>query len=261
MLSIITSVKNPEINMFLEKLELYRSFSERGFNLEWVIQDYDVDSVLKKYIANLSFVSYEAKTDTGIYQAWNTALLRAQGHKICFLGLDDTPSLDWIKFVSDVVITDNQAISCNVQMLDKKKFYGERINPDAGPVDLSCTQYAHPGFVFSAKIFENSKFNENYRIISDGLFYSSFGIIYIVRHFDDVGLSMNIGGISNSRTGARLRFMELFRAFFAKDLAFNRSNLIASMASFPAFIFSFLPSFVFVRLQRARWYYFSGTRV
>jgi len=256
MLSIITSIKNPDINLFLDKLEIYRMLVKDGLILEWVIQDHDKNSKIGAYIADMPFISYESKEDSGIYQAWNRALSRAHGDKICFLGIDDMPAPNWIKFVDTFELSDKQAITCNVQMLSEGAPVGVRSSPNIGFVDLSRIRYAHPGFVFSSVIYNNAKFDESYSIISDGLFYSNLGPIKIVGCFDEIGVLMNTGGISNSVRGSRRRFIELFRALRFNDIDRNSSNIKGIMASFPAFIFSFLPLPIFRRLQRARWRFF-----
>lgn len=256
MLSIITSVKNPDINLFIEKLEIYRKLDKNGVNLEWIIQDHDTSSPIGAYVADIPFISYEAKEDTGIYQAWNRALSRARGNKISFLGIDDMPTPDWIKFVDTFKLSHNQAIACNVQMLSDGGPVGLRSSPNIGFVDLSHIRYAHPGFVFSSTIYKNIKFDEGYSIISDGLFYSNLGSIEIVARFDEAGVFMNTGGISNSVSGSRRRFIELFRALCFNDIVRNSSNIKGILASLPAFIISFLPFPIFRGLQRARWHLF-----
>jgi hypothetical protein len=253
MLSIITSIKNPDINLFLKRLELYQSLFNDGLKMEWIIQDYDKNSIIADYITNVPFISYVSEEDSGIYQAWNRALSRANGDKICFLGIDDEPVANWIKFAAKFRLIDNEAITCKVQMICEGKPNGVRANPNIGYVDLSSVSYAHPGFFFSSEIFSIGKFDENYSIISDGLFYSNFGPIKIIGQFDEIGVMMNTGGISNSIRGSRQRFIELFHAFRFRNLTFNYSNFKGAMASFPAFIFSFLPLSVFRNLQRARW--------
>lgn len=252
MLTIITAIKNESEKIIKSRLNFFQIAFEIGINFEWVIQASLFDSNLEAIFKDYSYVSFKSETDISIYDAWNKALLRAKGSKICFLGIDDIPTIEWLLFVEKTQLTKFDAIACKVEMISEMGIpLGTRNNLKVGLYDFGKVIFCHPGIVFSAYLYEEWKFNPHYKIISDSVFYGNFNKIKIVNYFNSVGVQMHVGGISNSRIGARNRFLEFVYAVSNGHLKFNRLKIL--LWHFPGFLLSYLPNTFFKFFQELRW--------
>lgn len=253
MISIVTALKNPQYSLLNQQLEHYREIFSLGISFEWVIQANNLDAEILKKLKSYEFISIDSAVDSGIYAAWNSALKRIKGDKVCFLGIDDTPTRDWLTFADSYILNEFEMLTTNVAMQNHSgNHLNIRLNPDGGVVNLGQTPYSHPGIIFSNKLFINRFFLEKYRIVSDGLFYSSVGVLEIKGFFAECGVSMRVGGISNSRIGSRNRFKELILALVNGDVSCNPRTLGRIGASFPAFALSYFPH-IYIVAQKLRW--------
>jgi len=254
MINIITAISNPDVNLFEGAIKRYSSFFNLGLDFNWIIQFHSSSQIDEFNIESYPFISFDIADDRSIYDAWNLALKRIKTGNVIFLGLDDIPNFEFLLDASKIMLSELDLLSTDVKMqsLDSKFSY-TRSNPKLGKVSLYKFTYCHPGLVFSHLLFANKSFNENYKIISDGLFYSKIPFLNVVGYFPSSGVTMLVGGISNSRKGARSRFIELLRALYVGDMDLNRFQLIGLLKSFPAYILSFFPSFLFKFFQKTRW--------
>ncbi len=255
MISIITSTKDITLDQANQKLKFFTALSESGIAFEWVVQDCNADHSVLEVLQAYDFVSLKSEADTGIYSAWNKALDRVKGENICFLGLDDFPLIDWLIFASKASLTGNQAVSCDVQLTHQSVELGVFKNLIAGTFNIGKISFAPPGLVFSKDIFIGKRFLEKYSVISDGLFYSSLKELIIVAHFGGVGVKMEVGGVSNSPTGARKRLYEFMAAIFNREIGATWSNIRRLiLANLPSYCLSFFPK-IYVYAQRFKWRY------
>lgn len=255
MLSIITAIKNVNSSFIQSRLNFFKSAFESGVNFEWVIQASEADFQLGIVCKDASFVSFKSESDISIYDAWNKAIDRAKGKKICFLGIDDLPTLEWLLFIEKAQLSKYDAITCRVEMILQDSIsLGIRNNLSVGVFDLGNVIFCHPGIVFSSDLFINKKFNQDYKIIGDSLFYKEFSKINVVNYYEQIGVQMQVGGISNSRLGARHRFLELIDAIFNGHIKNRRIKIL--IIHFPGFLISFLPQNIFSHFQRIRWKFF-----
>lgn len=180
------------------------------------------DGTVELLSANNEQVSYwVSEPDKGIYNAWNKALVQANGEWICFLGADDF-------FWHDQVLAqmagqlatmppDIRVVYGTVLLLNKE---GEEIYSIGEPweqVKKSFTQkmtIPHPGTMHHASLFEQyGAFDESFRIAADYEFLlrelKSADAFFIS---DLVTAAMRQGGISSSPENMLLSIKELRRA-------------------------------------------------
>lgn len=251
MLSIITATKNVNEISFSKMLNYYNSLFLSGINFEWVVQDGTSKSNLLILCKNYSFVSFDYGSDDSIYSAWNKCILRAKGDKFCFLGIDDYPDANWLKYVEGFYLSRFDVIACKIGMIYEKSLIGIQENVIPGFNKFATQYYCHPGLVFSASLFINKSFKENYKIIGDYLFYANSSDLKVIAKFNKVGVKMSLGGISNSKKGSRIRFYELMSALRQKDL--EPKYFVILFLFMPGYIFSFFPFKMFKIIQKFRW--------
>jgi len=254
MMSVITSSKNLSFEESLKISDYYKKIYEAGIDFEWIIQDCDSNNNVINYLANLPFVKIKSEKDNGIYQGWNRALKRSSGNKICFLGMDDIPSIDWFFFCQNYSLSGKEALSTDVYICKNGNIIGIHKNLQKGLQNICSVPLVPPGLVFSKDIFVNKNFIETYRIISDGLFYASLIDINVVEKFTQVGVKMEVGGTSNKAIGTRKRLFEFILAFKNRDIPFNTknfNNLI--LYHLPSFFLSFIPFGFYEKIQEIKW--------
>ena len=254
MLSIITSTKDLTMNEAHQKLLFFDQLRAVGVEFEWVVQDCNASESILQLLDQFDFISLESEPDSGVYSAWNKAITRARGDKVCFLGIDDFPKLEWLIFANKIKIKGYEAISCDVLLKSQdNESLGIFNNLKIGSHNINRVSFAPPGLIFSRDIYQKGKFLEKYFIISDGIFYSSLKVINVVAYFGDIGVEMTVGGVSNSPLGARRRLHEFIRALSLGEMertANNFNRLV--LANLPSYLLSFFPS-IYIKAQKLKW--------
>lgn len=243
MISIITSTKSLDKFTAQHLIDEYNIVKDAGVDFELIIQDCLSDPVLINELNKISYISVKSEPDSGIYDAWNKALPRIKGDKVCFLGVDDTPSSDWLIFADKSSLNEYEVIVCDV---DYRNQYGRIVgtykNPTEIKLDMRVAKYLHPGCIFSASLYENRIFKSQYKIISDGLFYAQMPFATIKSNYNKSGVLMTIGGTSNSSMGARRRMHEYIAAFRDGDIEVNINMFNRFfIGNLPQYFLSFAP--------------------
>jgi hypothetical protein len=263
MISIITSTISLDQITVKRIIADYNAIKDAGVNFELIIQDCQSDLDLLKQLENLPYTSIRSELDSGIYDAWNRALPRIKGDKVCFLGVDDFPLYDWLICADELTLDENEVVVCDVNYIDNNGcVVGIYKNPRESKLDMRIAKYLHPGFIFSAKFYKKTNFKPQYKIIGDGLFYSKMPFAILKRHFNKSGVNMTIGGTSNSPLGARKRMYEYIAAFRDRDIDNNfkmYSRFI--IENLPQYLLSFIPRiYKFIQLLRMQFKYKILTR-
>jgi hypothetical protein len=256
MLAIITAFNGTSTSQLSSAVDAYSSIYESGCTaFTWYLQASSLTEDQSMLLQSLPFLSLCVSTDNSIYSAWNSVLDRlASEDKVIFAGVDDILTAEVVRFSSLFFLREFDVLSFAVQMISTSGLVlGLRLNPPLGQVSLASFPYCHPGLVFSSKLFSARRFNDNYRIVSDGLFYAQHQYFNVVYSTNEPLVLMSVGGISNSRRGARLRAMELSHAFFHGRIPLTLPSLFRMFASLPSFLLSFLPASLYHCIQRFRW--------
>lgn len=253
MISIITSTKSLTEKIVQRLICDYNSIKDSGVNFELIIQDCDSDPNLLDQLKKLSYTSIRSELDSGIYDAWNRALTRIKGDKVCFLGVDDIPSPDWLIFADALSLDVYEVVVCDVDYIDSNgAIVGTYKNPRELKSDMRVARYLHPGYIFSSNLYKNYRFKSQYKIISDGLFYAQMPFSMLKKHYNKSGVFMTIGGTSNSPSGARRRMYEYIAAFREKDIDNNLKMYIRFIiGNLPQYLISFTPQ-IYKTLQLIR---------
>jgi hypothetical protein len=255
MISIITSTKSLTYITVQSLIANYNIIKDSGVKFELIIQDCQSESILLDQLRDLSYTSVNSELDSGIYDAWNRALPRIKGDKVCFLGVDDIPSSDWLIFADKFILDKCDVVVCNVDYIDiNGNKLGTYKNPSELQSDMRVAKYLHPGYIFSSKLYIYYRFKSGYKIIGDGLFYSQMPIAFLKNHFGMSGVLMTIGGTSNSPSGARIRMYEYIKAFCAKDIDNSLKMYLRFIGgNLPQFLLSFMPRiYKFFQLVRMK---------
>lgn len=251
MFSIITATMKLQPGEITPILAVYDGLHAEGLAFELVVQDKGSDEAALELLRARPYVRLVSATDHGIYDAWNQALTRISGDWVGFLGIDDLPSRDWVAFVAARAPTSEiSVLACDVSMEDADHSrVGVYRNPRSGSLATRSNTFAHPGLAVAACTFQGRRFPERYRIIGDLVFYAQFAELPVVGHLGDVGVSMQLGGISNSPRGARRVLGEYLRAVRTGDVplhpTFLAKRLVASVLS--------LSPGLYVKMQEWRW--------
>jgi len=203
-LSIITINKNNAVGL---KKTIQSVICQTYTDFEYIIidgvsEDGSVE-IIRKYIDNINY--WISEPDTGIYNAMNKGILKAQGEYCLFLN-----SGDWL--VSPETI-DNvfREISGNPSDI----FYSDRINcnntivryPNKLTIDfLLNTSISHQNTLIKRSLFlEHGLYNEELRISSDKEFFLSEFWKYksVFYHIDTNIAFFDIHGIGSQKSKAR----------------------------------------------------------
>lgn len=217
--TIIVAVFNAEATL----QQCIDSFVSQTYeNKELIIIDGgSTDRTLEIINENESEISYWlSEPDTGIYNAWNKALLKAQGEWIYFLGADDF-------FINNDVLNNVanyfKKISSTFKVVYGQVSYispaGTYLYSQGEPWNLVGKRYKqlmtipHQGVFHKKSLFEQyGNFDENFKIAGDYEFLlrelkdnDAFFIPYPIS-------VMRQGGISNNNSNSILIIKELRRA-------------------------------------------------
>ena len=200
-ISIITALKGENDSYLTCLLDYYQPLLRD--NIELVIQDSSEKTSSLFFSPNRN-ISYEHYKDSSIYEAWNRAIIRAKGQIYLFLGSDDIPTPEYLHYLKNISLAKNEIIHSDASYTNKPFVFSDAkeikrimysFNNKVSGIDFNCP----PPFVaFSSKLFKEHKFNEEYKIISDGLFYFSIDHFYIQDKYEGTSVRMTHGGISNN---------------------------------------------------------------
>lgn len=251
MFSIVTATMNLEYETLGPILDAYDGFAAEGLAFELVVQDNCSDVAALAVLRTRPYVKLESSEDTGIYDAWNRALNRVSGDWVGFLGIDDLPTRDWVAFAaSHRPASEISVLACDVNIVDSTKtVLGVFPNPRSGSLDTRANAFAHPGLAVARQAFVDHRFPQHYRIIGDLVFYGRFRELPVAGHLNSVGVSMELGGISNNPRGARRVLGEYLRAVLGGEMPLHTPLLAKRLA---AAGLSLVPA-VYLFLQRQRW--------
>ena len=202
LISVIVAVKNGEGTI----RKTIESFISQTYPLkELIIIDGNSNdktrSIINEFEKAISY--WESSDDTGIYHAWNKALLHVKGEWICFIGADDyfsnTYSLQNLfnntkddKNEMDLVIGKIKLIDIHGNILKSigTKWDWEKLK--------RWQNVAHPGMLHNRKLFKKyGFFNETYKIAGDYDFLLRLGKNINTRFINQTIVHMGNSGLSN----------------------------------------------------------------
>lgn len=166
--------------------------------------------IIKSY--NFDNLSWICENDTGIYNAMNKGIKKANGKYLLFLNSGDILNgnnalLDFISnvdFSGDIIYGDYQFLK------------GEKIYPDLlTPLHFFKSSLPHQSSFIKKKLFElYGNYDENFEIVSDKLFYIKCFLSGKVKfkHLNQKLSIVDLNGISNN--------------FFYKDKVENENKII-----------------------------------
>lgn len=251
MFSIVIATMNLTRDDLAPILATYDAFAAEGLAFELVVQDKGSGEPVLADLRARRYVNLVSAADTGIYDAWNQALPRVAGDWVGFLGIDDLPTRDWVAFAAGHPPAHGiSVLACDVNMVDADQTrLGVYANPRSGSLDTRANAFAHPGLAVARQTFDGRRFPDQYRIIGDLVFYAQFRELPVVGHLGATGVSMALGGISNSPMGARRVLKEYRRALRNREVRLHPPLLAKRLV---AAAFSLFPG-LYLQMQRRRW--------
>lgn len=193
--------------------------NQLGVKVQHVIYDCVSADATSKILASEARPSLIAiiEPDNGLYEAWNKAIPHATGEWIIFLGADDV-------FSSDTVLS--EVLKQIKKYSLKKLFYGRvrKETLDGNLIGLYGEDFSnyenkydpptikfppHPACFFHCSLFDDFPlFDEGFKICADSLHIGTI-IKVISPEFVPITITnFRIGGLSNSRKNALLKWRE-----------------------------------------------------
>lgn len=232
MLSIITATIGLEIQLLEKMLDTLDSVFSDVKNFEWIVQDCNSDPDLIALINTKEYARVISEDDNGIYDAWNKALKRVNGDRVCFIGIDDEVLIDWIVFACNTHISGLEVLACDVALTDDcGREAGIFFNIHQGYLNTRCNKFSHPGLVFPSSIYIENQFDETYSIIGDFVFYAQFRNLIVKDHLKKVGVKMALGGVSNSADTQSVVLHEYLRAVRSRVIPLCYTYLFKRLVS------------------------------
>ena len=180
-----------------------------------VVDGYSTDNsveIIKSYTyKNLDWIS---EPDTGIYNAMNKGIDRANGKYLLFLNSGDIlESKHSLSRVSNLLRTEKSIISCNI-IFKKENSLRVRQHPEKITFSyLVGNAISHPSTFIKRDLFKTyGKYNENLKIVSDWAFFlkvlglnneTYISTSEIISVFDATGISSlkeNLDQVNKERT-------------------------------------------------------------
>jgi glycosyltransferase involved in cell wall biosynthesis len=144
-------------------------------NLEWIIADgASTDKTLDFLNSSNNFsTKWFSRKDTGIYQAWNNALVQASGDWVLFLGAGDIlHRSNTLTTIAERIKSSNKnhkLVYGGVKVIDKESW--KKIDIDWAEAKEKISNgmnIPHPGIMHHYSLFrEYGNFNEKYKIAGD----------------------------------------------------------------------------------------------
>lgn len=172
--------------------------------------------------ANHNKISYWiSESDSGIYHAWNKALVHATGDWVCFLGADD---FLWNERTIADIATDLQRLPPNVRVAYGQIMLltheGNRIHPLGDPWDKAKERFRHvmsiphQAVMHRRSMFDlNGHFDQSFRIAGDyELLLRELKAADAVFLPNQIVTGMRIGGISSDPKNSLKALNEIRRA-------------------------------------------------
>ena len=226
--TIITATYNACENISF----LYESLKSQTYqNFEWIIQDgASSDNTLEfidSYKGTLD-ISLESKKDTGIYDAWNSAIKRIKGEWVIFLGADDIllnkTSLEKLALFIKYNEQEKNITEETIYVASSMLLAGICYEPDKHYLQKmkKMIPFPYPALLHNAKLFKKYNYDSGFRVAGDYDFLirtiSSGNIVFYPR----VLCKMGDNGISNTRENALLIAKEtyaLINKYFGEKVA------------------------------------------
>ena len=241
--TIVTATYNASKNIS----DLAESLVSQTYkNIQWIVQDGvssdETVKIVESYKDRLN-ISFASEKDTGIYDAWNKAIKRIEGEWVIFFGADDIfkdkKSLEKLsEFIlqseQEKIITDKTIyISSNIILGDYLYYTDENYRKKMEQE----SPFPYPGLVHRANLFENYKYNPQYKIAGDYDFLVrtllgdvSAGVVFYKRIF----CHMQDGGISNNSANYYLLCKERFviiKKHFGPEVASHEFKRVLRFAA------------------------------
>ena len=179
-------------------------------------RDSTVD-IIKEFSLNISF--WISEKDTGIYNAWNKAIVKAKGEWLCFIGSDDILLPDSLQLLTELAVYPDINFVCSrVMMVDENGIEVGAIgkswnfkNFDKGLGIVHC------GALHHCSLFENNNlFDESYKIAGDFEFLVRVGKRVKAAFLNEITVNMCNKGVSRSSVNKVI--LETSRALYeSKD--------------------------------------------
>lgn len=152
---------------------------------------------------------WQSRTDDGIYDAWNQAIVHARGEYVCFLGADDAwAGPDAVRRLTDAIGHQRYDLVTSRGLLTNTGRRTETVYGSAwdyrrlGRRMVVC----HPGLLHHRSLFErHGLFDPRYRIAGDLDFLLRLPPDVRTMHVDQVSVLIDGGGVSRKNVLARLR--------------------------------------------------------
>lgn len=214
LISIITSTFNA--HKVLERC-IESVLAQDYPNIEYIIIDGgssdNTVSIIQKFAHKVSYWSSEP--DSGIYDAWNKGLSRANGDWIGFLGADDVYLPDaissYVKYINKSFDQNLDFISSKVQLVNEMGEAGRVIgNLWEWDKFKRFMNTAHVGSLHSKNFFDRyGLYNLNFKIVGDYEMLLRANKNLRAGFLDQITAKMQTGGISNLGAGS---FNEVLQA-------------------------------------------------
>jgi glycosyltransferase involved in cell wall biosynthesis len=205
LVTIITATFNAE-NELPRTIQSIREL--RYENIEWLVIDGNSsDNTIKLIRDNADIIDeWISEPDSGIYDAWNKGVSKANGDWIAFLGAGDTykpESISW--YVDAILATDKilDFVSSRVEMVNSAgvvyREYGDSFNWE---IVQKYMNIAHVGALHHRSLFDRYGFFDcTYRSSADYDFFMRCGERLKSLYLPVVTGSMLIGGVSDRYSG------------------------------------------------------------
>lgn len=202
LVSFILPVRNCDSNLskFIEKNQKWSKYPVEFCVVDGASTDNTADIARNSPL--LSLICSEP--DRGIYDAWNKGITSARGRYISFIGVDDDPNFS---FFDEVRYTLEHCSSYpDVIYGDARLFYKGRfrrwISPSCPKLFTNTVKdfdIPHPGSYNLAVMFTKIKFNPDYRLAGDLLFYLDYQKRYGIKWIKVNKIQADIGADGASR--------------------------------------------------------------
>lgn len=195
--------------------------------------------ILERFRSRLACLVIEP--DNGIYDAMNKGLAHATGDVVCFLNADDQYASANVlsKVASNMVGQNLDALMGDVGFFHEsnsermvRRYRSERFSPSRLAWGWMP---AHPALFLRKEVVQRvSLFKTDYRIAGDFEFIvrAFHGHALRYRHFPEVLVNMQIGGVSTAGWRAKIRLnQEVLRACRENGL---QTNMLKILSKYPA---------------------------